>query len=209
MDQLDHDIIVRAGKMTRQEIAESLGVSRATVNRRLRSHGIRTGQPRQYPVEIREAVIAFYATHDKHETQKQFPGVRVRSIIDRYETKAKQEYWIFEEDLKAISMLTEKPTTEIARILGRGEKSVIKRMKRVYNLSPKHLNGMAYRLCKHVLKDDFKPFKKGNSYVVNWSEMSKNLDTTNQDIIHCVNALAKFREFLCRISLKSLTVSQS
>lgn len=207
MDKLHRDIINLAGTMTRAEIAERLNTSRATVNRCLRDNGIRTGQPRQYPVEIREAVIAFYATHDKNETQKQFPGVRIRSIIERYETEAKQEYWTFEEDLKAISMLTEKPTSEISKSLGRGERSVIKRMSRCYNLSPKHINGMAYRLCKHVLSDHYKPTKKGNAYIVNWCEMRDNIETENQDIISCVNVLARFREFLCQISQKYSTAS--
>ena len=208
MDQLYRDIVALAGTMTRQEIAESLGTSRATVSRCLAKNGIRTGQPKQYPIEIRNAVIAFYETHDKHETQKQFPGVRVRSIIDRYETTAKQDFWTFEEDLKAISMLTEKPTTEISKILGRGERSVIKRMKRVYNLSPKHLNGMAYRLCKHVLSSDYVPEKKGNAYVVNWEDFDTHINTKNKDIIMCVKILADFRRFLCQISLKYSTASQ-
>jgi len=207
MDQLHHDILTLAGTMTREEIAKYLNTSRATVNRCLRDNGIRTGQPRQYPIGIREAVIGFYATHNKLETQKQFPGVRVRSIIERYETEAKQKFWTFEEDLKAISMMTEKPTSEISKALGRGEKAVVKRMSRCYNLSPKHVNGMAYRLCKHVLNDQYKPTKKGNAYTVNWCEFRDNLATENQDIISCVNVLAHFREFLCQISQKYSTAS--
>lgn len=208
MDQLHRDIIALAGTMTRKEIADSLRTSRATVNRCLRDNGIKTGQPKQYPIEIREAVIAFYATHNKYETQKQFPGVRVRSIIERYETKAKQKFWTFEEDLKAISMLTETSTAQIAKVLKRGEKSAIKRISRKYNISPKHLNGMAYRLCKHVMNSDYVPTKKGNAYIVDWKEFDKYLDTTNKDIIECVKVLAKFRSFLCQISQKFSTASQ-
>lgn len=209
MDQLHRDIIALAGTMTREEIANSLRTSRATVNRCLRDNGIKTGQPKQYPIEIREAVIAFYATHNKYETQKQFPDVRVRSIIERYETEAKQNFWTFEEELKVLSMVTEKSTASIAKELKRGPASVNKMLRLRYNVSPKHLNGIAYRLCKHVLSSDYIPTKKGNAYIVNWQDFDTFIDTKNKDIIMCVRILAEFRRFLCQISQRYSTASQS
>ena len=200
MDQLYRYIIDLAGKFTREEIANKLGTSRSTVNRCLKKNNIKTGQPKSYPINIRNAVINFYASHTLKETQKQFPNVKVRSIIERYTTLEKQNYWTFEEELKAISMLSEKSTAEISKILGRGKRAVSKRIQRNYQIAPKHLNGIAYRLCKHVLRSNFIPEKKGNIYIVNWNDFDKYISTKNKTILECVKVLAKFRTWLCQIS---------
>ena len=70
-------ILSLAGNMTREEIAISVGVSRATIHRIFKESGIRTGQPRAYSIDTVDRVMAFYQNHTLQETQKQFPNIVV------------------------------------------------------------------------------------------------------------------------------------
>lgn len=209
MGRLDNDIVALAGKMTRSEIAKCMNISRATVNRCLAKNSIQTGQPRQYPKAIVETVLDFFKTHTLVETQKQFPSVKVRSIIDRYSHDIKCRKWDFHEDLKALSMLTKYSCRQVSKKLKRNDNAVIRRLQRKYSVMPKHLNGIAYRLVSDIVHDSLgaSDVRKGKGtstrYIVTWDVLYDNLSTENPDIINCVRVLSDFKRWLDDLASRS------
>ena len=57
-----------------------------------------------YSKEVVQKVLKFYETHNKHETQFQFPNVRVRSIIEHTPHKLKCSKWTQKELIEIIKM---------------------------------------------------------------------------------------------------------
>lgn len=79
-------VIVRrlAGTMRRDEIAQKIGRSLAAIVRFCRDEGISLMYDRDYSEAERRMVCEYYLEHGKIETQKKFPHIKVRSIVDRY-----------------------------------------------------------------------------------------------------------------------------
>lgn len=198
MDQLHRDIIALAGTMSRQEIANRLGVSRPTVCRCFAKHGIRTGNIFSHSPELVGAVLAFYETHTLQETRDAFPGTSVRSIIDRNDKKAKFDFWTHKERLMIIKAVGIKPISVLTKETKRTRSSIEKMLRNHFPcLKIKHFNGIPYRLIKdHVSlkKEDIKRY--GNTYFVRWEQAFQHLDTDDQVVIDCISALAKFRRFI-------------
>ena len=202
MDRLDKDLIEQdilnlAGSMTREKIADCVGVSRSRVSRTLAKYGVRTGQLKKYPKSIRDQVLYFYESHTIKETQKQFPSVRVRSIIDRYCASEKLRKWDFKDDLYLVQNVTIMTNEQIAKKLKTTKESVDRRFHRAYKgLSSKHLNAMPYRLIKHHVSRDVVITKSGTRNMVKWVDFEKALQTDNETIRTCVKALALFQRWV-------------
>lgn len=73
-----------AGTMSRDDLAERIGVSLSSVRRFCRDEKISLNFVRDYTEKERREVSEFYARHGRAATQKRFPHVKVRSIVERY-----------------------------------------------------------------------------------------------------------------------------
>jgi hypothetical protein len=79
-----------AGKVERSEIARRLGTSLPNVRRYCRDEGISLAVT-YYPDDVREEVCRYYVKHGKVKTQKRFPNVKVRSIVERYNVYGRRQ----------------------------------------------------------------------------------------------------------------------
>lgn len=96
-----------AGTMARREIAAQLGVSLTQVNRFLREQGLRSNA-RDTPADLVHAVCTAYMALGLRKTEELFPGVGVRSIIERDYKRGnfppRQERWTSAQLLDAARM---------------------------------------------------------------------------------------------------------
>jgi AcrR family transcriptional regulator len=93
------------GKMKRADIAKRLGVSVPSLYRFGRDEGISFALVRspEY-VRLVERVSRYYERHGRKATEKRFPDVRVRSIIERYPHAPRQIRWTGEQIIQAAKM---------------------------------------------------------------------------------------------------------
>lgn len=88
---------------THDEMAERIGVSRATVRRWFREQGLRS-HATKYGDDVVQAVLGAYVEHGKTRTQELFPDVAVRSIVERHEHAPRQVRWLDHELTQAARM---------------------------------------------------------------------------------------------------------
>lgn len=72
-----------AGSVYGKDVAEKVGTSRANLNRWGRGNGV-SFNALAYKKDVVKKVLAYYAGHGKRETEKEFPDVSVRSIVERH-----------------------------------------------------------------------------------------------------------------------------
>lgn len=73
-----------AGSVYRDEIARRIGTSKATFMRWARQHPEINFNAHKYPETVVREVCDYYEKHGKIKTQKKYPNVKVRSIVERY-----------------------------------------------------------------------------------------------------------------------------
>jgi len=73
-----------AGKVYRDEIAKKIGTSKANFMRWARQHPEINFNAHKYPDEVVKKVCSYHEKHGKVKTQKKYPNVKVRSIVERY-----------------------------------------------------------------------------------------------------------------------------
>lgn len=96
-----------AGTMGRDDVAKAVGASLSAVRRFCRDQGISLNFFRDYTAEERRAVCEFYAQHGKRATIERFPGVKIRSIVERYlkdYAPPRQRRWTDDELIEAARM---------------------------------------------------------------------------------------------------------
>lgn len=127
------------GKLKREEVARRVGVSAATIGRLGRELGLSFASVahtyRAAPGLI-EAVTAYYSKHGKVKTQKKFPNVKIRSIVERYPCEPRQIRWTDDQIVDAARMAGLIPMARQAKIFNRPNARVgsirslwVKRMK--------------------------------------------------------------------------------
>jgi transcriptional regulator with XRE-family HTH domain len=94
-------------KMPREQIAEKAGVSVATLKRWARDNGnIRLAYYNRWAANPRlvNQVCQYYAKHGRRKTQERFPGITVRSIVERYRHDPRRVRWT-DEQLKELARM--------------------------------------------------------------------------------------------------------
>jgi hypothetical protein len=93
------------GKMDRKEIAEHLGVSLANLKRAFRGRRLAFHNKYARQPDLVKAVCKYYEKHGKIKTQKKFPQVCVRSVVERYPYfKPRQTRWSDSQIVEAAKM---------------------------------------------------------------------------------------------------------
>lgn len=152
--------VVRAraliGKMPRDDIARTLGVSVSSLKRAFR--GTRICYFNKYVAnpELVEAVGKYYEKHGRNATQLKFPQVKVRSVVERYKKyKPRQTRWSSEQILEAARMAGVVSLRRQAEIFNRpnAHAGSIKSlwMKR-FRTGGGNVNGASWSLARHFVK---------------------------------------------------------
>lgn len=72
-----------AGTMYYEKLAKQIGCSRSSLGRYAREEGFSLNH-HKYPIDIVVDVCKFYEKHGTIETQRKYPNVNVRAIVERY-----------------------------------------------------------------------------------------------------------------------------
>lgn len=134
------------GQMPRREIQQRLGLSKSAITRWLREQGWRVKQWNAYDAATVEAVCQAYAEGGRRLVRERFPGVKVRSIVERYCRKhgyrPRQIRWTDEQLVEAVRMAGLVSHTAQARYFGRPN---------AYEGSIRHLWQIRFRLDPRLI----------------------------------------------------------
>jgi transcriptional regulator with XRE-family HTH domain len=93
-----------AGKMKQDDLADRIGCSRSNLIRWARDHKVSLDSLSLKP-DVVKKVCAYYERHGRKRTEKKFPNVRVRSIVERYKLfKPRQIKWTDKQIIEAARM---------------------------------------------------------------------------------------------------------
>lgn len=145
------------GTMTRDELADVVGLSRATVFRFGRDLGL-SFRREMYTPELRAEVIAHYEQHGGPATEEAFPNVRVRSIVERNAYEPRQIRWTDAQIVEAARMAGLVSMKRQAKLFNRPNADVgsIKSlwMKR-FGMSGGQLHGLSNWMAKEILEPGY------------------------------------------------------
>lgn len=201
------------GKLSRTEIAQRLDVSLSYLNRYMTKHKIYSGPRRRYDKETIDQVVSFYLKHTRSETEKRFPDLNVRAIIETYlGNKGSHKNWTLNEILftaKVGGLLTYERQGEI---INRTYNSIKTRWLKDIGMSPKNLNGIPLKDVRDLIKKGCRYFyiKSKERFgrdpcVVLWCDLEKNLlDDVPPEIKQCVSAMSQFQKLIHGGSIEKL-----
>jgi len=141
-----------AGTMYFDDVAKEVGVSRATLRRYARTKQDVNWNGHKYDHETINKVAEYYLTHSLAETQKKYPHVRVRSIVERYTQNLKCKQWYKNEMSKLLRMVGLLPRSVIAKHIGRPPNVSVKKKLRLMGFQETGINTLNYALAKHFVK---------------------------------------------------------
>lgn len=152
--------IKMAGKVPRKEIAEKLGVSLANLKRSCSGVSFATTWIHKMNPERTREVILYYFKHGKTATEKKFPDVNVKAIVDRPEyygikRKYRQTRWSDSQLIEAVKMsgLVSLPSQAKYFNRPRANAGSIKSLwvKR-YGLAWSSINGMPHNKARRLVR---------------------------------------------------------
>lgn len=202
------------GKMSREKICERLGVSVSNLKRSCRgiSFWFHNGKYINNPKLVNQ-VLRFYEKNGKLKTQKAFPDIKVRSIIEHADLygqkiKPRQERWNADSLKLAARMAGLVPMDTQAKILNRPGAGVgsIRSLfaKKRITAQATNINGMPAYYAKHIVTKDCPMFKvkiNPNAAVVRsvflWVDMEKHLvKDVPKFVKHGIKSMADFQRWL-------------
>lgn len=195
-----------AGKIERKLLAEKAKTSIATLKRFAKAEDLNI-KTFHYTKEEVQKVCTYYAKHGKVKTQKKFPEVKVRSIVERYlksfGLESRQIRWTPKQLHEAAKMggVVSKNAQALYFSRPRAYSGSIRSLwSKVFKCAPANLNGCPHWIAKRIVKYSC-PFylAKGKSTKIFafWTDIKENLkpdaDQSTKDL---VNAMAKFQTWL-------------
>lgn len=202
-----------AGTMKQDELAARLGCSRSNLIRWARDAKVSLDSL-SYKPELVRAVCSFYELHGKEKTQKAFPQVRVRSVVERYKLfKPRQLRWTDQQIVEAVKMSGLISWRSQAKYFNRpnAHDGSIKAlwMKR-FGFEGGSLNGMAHVNARRLIRNvgGARPYlrpvgqdRNGNPVqfrrIMLWVDLERFLHDEVPDFIcEAVSAMADFQRWL-------------
>lgn len=199
------------GKKPRQEVADRVNCSVANLSRFARANGVSfSAMPYATNAQLVKQVVAYYRKHGFKETQKQFPRLKIRNIVDRYDgTCSRQKRWTPEQIVQAVRMagiLSEARQAKLFARPGAGAGSVRSLWNKRLNGQPNSVLGLpmyaAGFLCRpsvpSVLVSTKRPSKHMSTRrMVLWVDAELFLRPgVSLPLRKAVRALAKFQRWL-------------
>lgn len=206
-----------AGDMKREEIAKRLNVSISNLKRSCR--GVRfyahNGKFKERPQLVKQ-VIDYYFMHGSNATEKAFPNIKVRSIIERpqyygFKKEYRQKRWTDNELIEAVKMAGIISQEAQAKWFNRpnAHKGSIRSlwMKRFAH-GGSTIHGMSNYLAKHLVTKKcpclvtkyWAQRRNGNEFARKlylWVDMEKHLrDDVPEFIRSAIKTLAEFQRWI-------------
>ncbi len=199
-----------AGTMKQSELAEHLGCSGSNLIRWARDQKLSLDSLSSKP-EIVRAVCSFYGQHGSLKTQKAFPNVKVRSIVERYKLyEPRQTRWTDEQLIEAARMAGLVSLSAQAKHFKRpnaSSGSIMSLWMKRFGFSGGSINGMVHEHAKHLvtMKAEYlKPMsasRKGEKVqfrkLILWVDMEHCLKPETPAFIKsAIHTLADFQRWL-------------
>lgn len=201
------------GKISQKEIMERLKISKCSLQRFAKEQGFTYRIPR-YSKDTIEKVVSYYVQHGKIKTEKKFPNVRIRSIVERYIHEPRQAPWKTSELIDLVKMGGIVSMSSQAQYFNRPNAfrgSIQAAWSKKFKCSGGHINGLSFSVGKHfvrpicpVVQTEFwrqnSDRKKGGSWsrtLILWVDMERHLkDDVPEHIKDGIKALARFQRWL-------------
>lgn len=202
-----------AGKVPQVEIQKILGVGKSALQRFGREEGFYYLVPK-YSQKTIDEVIGYYVKWGKVKTEKAFPKVKVRSIVERYAHIPRQSKWT-EKELVLLSKMAGLVSMEAqARYFNRPNAhggSIQSAWMKKYKVSGSQINGLSWSIAREfvrpicpIVKTEFwrqnPKNKRGANFsrtLVLWVDLENHLrENIPEHIKRGISALAKFQRWL-------------
>lgn len=205
------------GKMKREDIAKKLGVSLSNLKRSMPGESLWFHRRYKNQPELTKKVLNYYFKHGKSATEKRFPEVNVKAIVDRPEyygvaRQYRQKRWTEDQIIEAAKMagLVSPAAQAIYFNRPRANAGSVhslwhKRFK--FGGRGSELNGMCHHQAKHFVSSRARYIRpigvsqEGKPVIgrrlLLWVDMDKALKSDAPEFVReAVDVLAKFQKWL-------------
>jgi hypothetical protein len=196
------------GKMDKKDIAKKLGASVTSVGRYARDNGITLNFHNKYKKnpELVSEIVDYYVEHGKNLTLKKYPGIRLRSIIERYAKEKRQIRW---EDWEVIQLakfagiISHRNQATYFSRPNANKGSIKSAWSKKFKASGSNINGVSFYMVKPFLRKIptmiETQFGAGNytRKLILWVELEKCLKREVPDeLVSAIKTMAKFQRWL-------------
>lgn len=202
-------------KMPREQIAKEVGVSASNLKRWARDEGVRLAYFNKWHAnpDLVKQICEFYAEHGMKETLEQFPGVRVRSVIERYPHEYRQIRWT-EDQVKKLAqfagLISHEAQAKYFARPGANEGSIKSAWMKKFKQNGSQINGLSWHTARHLVGPRCKPVrtlywaqrpgsKRGqfSRKIVLWVDLEQHLLPSQPAWLRdAIRAMAKFQRWL-------------
>jgi len=199
-----------AGTMFVKELAKEVGSSDSNLDRWAKQNGVNINA-HSYPDKLVAQVCEYYAKHGKPKTQRRFPDVRVRSIVERYFKRLghelRQVRWTAPQLLDAAKMGGLVSLDKQAKYFNRpgANKGAMRSLwTKKFGHGSAGVNGLSRVTAAHYVKHScpfyvtsFCAHSNGPRCIALWIDVERHLkDDVPQHLRSAIGALAKFQRWL-------------
>jgi len=191
-------------RMKRQEIADELGVSISTVRRAGAALDLNFFKPLKYNDQDIKKVFDYFRSHSRNETQKKFPELRVKTILEHHKEHKgyiKQRRFTSEEQISCLKFAGLLNFDQISKILNRpnAHAGSIKKFFICRGISSKTINGLFKNKALFITDDcpfvEVKTYRGGRLCL--WVDIERHLKKDVDDSIkYAIYTLAAFQRWL-------------
>jgi len=207
--ELEKKLLRHMGKLNRKQLSERFKISIPTLTRWSRYRGYTLAQQR-YSKKLIKEVISYYIKHGKIKTQKRYPEVKLRSIIEKHNKGVcpRQKRWTDSQIFEAVRMagiVTLKKQAEYFNRPHAHAGSITSLWNKRFNAKGSYINGLPKAAIRGCVTWDMPYYKvkfgkgvKHSGYCMAfWKDIEKHLKPSVSDVIRRgVSAMARFSEYL-------------
>lgn len=200
------------GKMDLRDMAEKMGVSRTSLRRYAVQARISCNFHNKYvknPEKVQE-IIEFYLEHGKNATKEKYPGIKLRSIVERYAKEKRQvrwEEWEIIQLARFAGIISHKNQAKYFNRPNAHAGSIKSVWYKKFKASSSNINGVHFYMVKHLLRKEpariETQYMGGNSTGIHrrklilWVELAKCLNKdAPEEIVSAIKTMAKFQKWL-------------
>lgn len=160
--QVRHALALR-GQCPRKEVARRVGVTDVAINRLGRELDLSfSAKPYSTNPLLVAQVTAHYARHGRPATEKRFPNINVRSIVERYPHRPRQTRWTDDQIVQAARMaglVSAKRQAELFNRPNAHEGSIKALWMKRFGAGGAHIHGFSKHAARALLRPGFPTVK--------------------------------------------------
>jgi hypothetical protein len=199
-----------AGTMLIDQLAKEVGSSNSNLDRWARQNGVDINGFR-YPPKLVQDVCEYYVKHGKIKTQKKFPHVKVRSIVERYAHEPRQVRWKPGQLIALVKIAGLISHEDQALFFNRPNAqagSIKSAWMKIFKSSGGSINGLSHWMARHFVKFSCPYYETGywvaergltkqRRTIALWVDVAAHLRPDVPDhLASAIHAMAKFQRWV-------------